>query len=316
MKFGSYISRQLFRLLSVKVSENAKWSNQLPRSQCLMIRWPRRYEWDAASDWVDLIRDHLRLDAAFSFSDSIPQPYKGTVIFEADDGNEIIRVAIGYSDYLPIDLDCERNVDLYFKMQFDKNGYDSDKVVAGGYVADGKRLYLALNRLRRIRAKNTFDHDVFGRFSLDYAPDIRTKAHNLLKAQTKFVYGGALNKVSYVQFLNEISKSKVCIDLPGLGPLCFRLVNYLAIGSCVIAYPHESLLHVPLVDRKHIVYCRKDMSDLVDLCSYYIDNDVEREQIAANARQFFDENLHISNLSLYYRWHVVDKLSQTKSDCP
>jgi hypothetical protein len=39
----------------------------------------------------------------------------------------------------------------------------------------------------------------------------------------------------YTQYLREIADSRVCIDLPGEGPFTYRLVEYLAIGSCIIA---------------------------------------------------------------------------------
>jgi spore maturation protein CgeB len=82
----------------------------------------------------------------------------------------------------------------------------------------------------------------------------------------------------------------------------------MAIGSCVIAYPHKARLNVPLIDRKHIVYCKEDFSDLIDLCEYYLTHDDEREQIARNAREFFDLNLHKDNLVRYYLRTCLDRL--------
>lgn len=303
-----FIKRELYRVLSFDVSHNPIWSTDRSFICKLNISWPRRYEWAAAGDWVDMIRDNFRRMVSLTLTDDIPQPYQGTVVFEASIDSQRKQIAIGYSDFLPIDADCERTVDLYFKMQFDSNGYESERVVPGGYVADGRRLYFDLKKLRKVRSSHNFDRDVFGRFSLDYSPEIRSQAHRLLVDQDLFDYGGALQKVSYREFLNEIARSKVCVDLPGLGPLCFRLINYLAIGSCVVAYPHRALLHIPLVDREHIVYCKEDMSDLVELCSYYSQNNTERERIATNARAFFDQNLHISNLSRYYLHTIIQKL--------
>jgi len=191
-------------------------------------------------------------------------------------------------------------------MQFDKHGYGRSKVVPGGYVPDGKRLYFHLKRLRKLRDKREYRFDVNARFSLNYAPEIRKKAITLLSEQAKFGFEGGVKTLPYIDFLREAAQSRICIDLPGLGPLCFRLMNYLAIGSFVIAYPHQSLLHVPLVDREHIVYCKEDFSDLVDLCEYYIKNDAERERIASNARAFFDSNLHKDNLVRYYLYQILD----------
>ena len=144
---------------------------------------------------------------------------------------------------------------------------------------------------------------------LAFARETREKAMSLLAGQSGFSFTGGMNPISYLDFLKEVARSRICIDLPGLGPFCFRLVNYLAIGACVIAYPHAAILNSPLSDRKHIVYCKPDFSDLVDLCKYYLENDAEREQIAANAREFFDLNLHKDNLVRYYLHTCLRRLA-------
>ena len=249
-------------------------------------------------------RQHVKVEIV----DDILQEYKGTVIFQIVIGEVARTVAIGYSDYLPIDENCERNCDLYFKMQFDQNGYSSEKVVPGGYVPDGKRLYFHLNKLRRLRNRRDYTFDVNGRFGLSYAREIREKAVKILSTQDKFTFQGGMTMVSYLEFLKEIARSKICIDMPGLGPFCFRLINYMAIGSCVIAYPHKAILHSPLIDRKHIVYCKEDFSDLNELCEYYLEHNDEREEIAKNARTFFDLNLHKDNLVKYYLRTCLDRL--------
>jgi len=288
---------------------NTEWQLDDGKLRDVTIRWPSRYEWDAASDWVELLlygfRQHVNLESA----DDIPQDFKGTVVFQFVIDGKVRTVAIGYSDFRPIDDDCAKSCDLYFKMQFDAAGYPYDHVVPGGYVPDGKRLYYHLKGLRKLRDSREYLYDVYGRFGLDYAREIREKAVNILNNQDKFPFEGGMKPVAYADFLREVARSKICIDLPGLGDFCFRLINYLAVGSFVIAYPHGSVLNVPLVDRKHIVYCKEDFSDLIDLCEYYIENDREREEIAANARRFFDLYLHKDNLVKYYLKTILDRLA-------
>ncbi len=287
---------------------NSEWSLSPAELRDVGIRWPIKYEWDAASDWVEFLKVGSKRYVRLKLVDDIAQPYKGTVVFEIVISGRPRRVAVGYSDYLPIDEDCVRQCDLYFKMQYDANGYSAPNVVPGGYVADGKRLYRRLNKLRKLRGQRIYRNDVSGRFGLAYAREIREKATGMLIAQDRFGFEGGMNPIAYSEFLEEIARSRICIDLPGLGPFCFRLINYLAIGSCIIAYPHSALMHIPLVDRTHIVYCKPDMSDLVDLCEYYLAHDDEREQIALNARQFFDRYLHKDNLVRYYLRTCLDRL--------
>jgi len=46
------------------------------------------------------------------------------------------------------------------------------------------------------------------------------------------------------------------------------------------SYPHATRMPVPLIDGEHIVYARPDLSDLEDLCAYYIEHREARERIA------------------------------------
>ncbi len=288
--------------------ENVKWKLNPKELKNISIRWTNKYQWNEAGDWVDILLYGFRKLVKVKIADDIPQPFKGTVIFQIVIDGKIRNVAVGYSDYLPIDEDCAEQCDLYFKMQYDKNGYGYSNVVPGGFVPDGKRLYFHLSKLRKFSDRKQFLYDVNGRFGLDYAREIREKAVGILNEQNSFHFEGGMKKVSYHEFLKEVAQSKICIDLPGLGDFCFRLMNYLAIGTCVVAYPHRTTFHVPLVDRKHIVYVKEDFSDLVELCEYYLENDREREEIARNSREFFDLYLHKDNLVKYYLKTCLERL--------
>src|SRR5262249_18290776 len=135
------------------------------------------------------------------------------------------------------------------------------------------------------------------------------EAVQLLSNQSSFHYEGGLSKVRYSRFLREVARSKICIDLPGNGDFCFRLIDYLAVGTCVIGPRHRTLLHVPLVDRKHIVYTQDDLSDLIELCMFYLKNDEARENICQNSRLFFDQYLQRDQLAAYYLSCCLRKFS-------
>jgi spore maturation protein CgeB len=123
---------------------------------------------------------------------------------------------------------------------------------------------------------------------------------DLLQNQRRFHYEGSLQIVRHSQSLHESAQAKVCIDLPGNGDFCFRLIDYLGIGACVVAAPHGTLLHVPLEEGKHIVYAKEDLSDLVELCQYYLEHEEQRSAIARASRDFFDRYLHRDQLAGYY----------------
>lgn len=263
------------------------------------IYWPVRYEWPEAEGWMRPVREGL---AAFTTVRERPieQPHKGIVLFEAAYPHEVPQtIAVDYYDYTFINDHCLADVALYFKMQHLREGYGEAKVVPGGYVGSHPQVYRHYCRLRSLR-RGSGKVDVYGRYGTQFAADIRRRAVELLRRQTRFEFTGGTSLVLYSQSLREAAQARVCVDLPGNGPFCHRLVDYLAIGACVVAPRHATNLHAELVDREHIVYCRDDLSDLVDLCAHYVENDREREAIGAGAANFFDEHLHPRRLAGYY----------------
>jgi hypothetical protein len=269
--------------------------------------WPTAYEWAPAHQWVDGLLHEFRRIAAVTRA-PIPQPYPGIVVFHVRSDDRDHAIAIDYSDYSNLNDDCAVECLLYFKMQFDKRGYGPDHVVPGGFVPGSGDIYSYLPRLRAARDEESFRYDAYGRFGRDFATDIRGKAAEILQNQNRFHYEGGLSKVRYSRFLREVARAKLCIDLPGNGAFCFRLLDYLAVGACVISYPHANRLPQPLVDREHIVYCREDLSDLPDLCERYLHNNAERERICRESRAYFDAHLHRHRLAAYYLEHIRRRL--------
>jgi hypothetical protein len=149
---------------------------------------------------------------------------------------------------------------------------------------------------------------VYGRFGLQFATEVRSKAITALRAQQRVKFFGGDQKVGYKAFLMEIARSRICLDLPGNGPFCFRLVNYLAVGACIVSPPHLTVLPVPLEDRKHIVYTRPDMSDLVDLCEQYANDAAARESVMQASRDYYRRHLYWQSLANYYLRTMLDRL--------
>ena len=160
----------------------------------------------------------------------------------------------------------------------------------------------------RVRNRQEFRWDVYGRFGANFAGDIRAKAIGMLEGQRRLKFYGGLRKVSFRKFLGEIARARVCIDLPGNGPFCYRLVNYLAVGACIVSAPHSVTMPVPLVDRKHIVYTKPDLSDLIDLCEEYAHDGPARESIMQAGREYYRGNLYWRSLADYYLNTMVGRL--------
>jgi hypothetical protein len=272
-----------------------------------LIRWPTAYDWPNAERWVDTLvaglRAHVQVDLA-----ELPQPYRNIVMIEVWLNGKRHDVAIDYADRSHIDEAARRNCELYFKMQFLAEGYDDETVVPGGFPPSWPSLYGYLGRLRRVRARQSFTTDVYGRFSAVFAAKTRRRAVELLREQNLFQYGGGFEMVRYGTHLNEVASAKICIDLPGKGDFCFRLIDYLAVGSCVIGPRPSTILHAPLTNGVNVLYCADDLSDLVSLCATYLGREQEREQIARAARVHFDRYLERTQWAAYYLHTVLKRL--------
>jgi hypothetical protein len=275
----------------------------------VQIVWPRSFQWPYALGWVEPLLEGFRRRVPLTIAD-IPQRLTSTVVIELRRKNRTHRVAINCSDYPDmIHLHApEASLDLEFKMQYLREGYGESRIVPGGYVSNSMLIDWYARGPQRTRDQQHFRWDVYGRFGTQFATDVRAKAIQMLQEQRRVQFFGGHRKVHFTKFLKEIAQSRVCLDLPGNGPFCFRFINYLAVGACVISPPQATTLPAPLIDRKHVVYTKPDMSDLVDLCEHYVNDTRARETIVSNARQYYRQHLYWRSLSDYYLRTMLDRL--------
>jgi hypothetical protein len=291
------------------------WPLDADRLAGVMVRWPTTYlsgslglqpaGQSRMAQRLSSLRFAMSRMAKTEIVD-IPQPYKSIVLIEVVVDETPYEVAIDQSPYMGINDECAERCLLYFKRHHRLEGYPHANVLPGGFAPKKQE---ALHRhLHQLRRRNRVSHDVYARFSPHFSPEIRGPALRRLAAQTRFAFEGGTQLMMYTQYLREIADSQVCIDLPGEGPFTYRLVEYLAVGSCIVAYPHKARLHVPLRDREHIAYTKEDLSDLVELCDYYLRNPLERQRLAANALSFFDRYLHRDQLAAYHLHAILARV--------
>ena len=283
------------------------------RLEAARIRWPERYEWPVASRFVEGLRAGMARFVPVKRA-AIAEPYRGVVVIQIQVRGRTHSVAIDYSDHLDqVNAECLRRSAVYFKMQFRKEGYadlgrDSGKMLPGGYINGDPGILRYLPGLRRSARARGPRYEAYGRFGTQAGGAIRNIAMNLLRDQSAFRYEGGLQLVRYSRSVWDAGRSRICIDLPGNGDFCYRLVDYFAVGACVIGPPHRVRLHVPLEDRKHLVHSRPDLSDLVALCSYYLAHEDERQALCRNSREYFDRYLHPHQLAAYYLHQCVQRV--------
>ncbi|MGZ4179180.1 MAG: glycosyltransferase [Solirubrobacteraceae bacterium] len=261
--------------------------------------WPTTYEWAPAAKWVDGLRAGLSARVPVSAVE-IEQPDEGAVLIEVEVDGRRHRVAIDYFDADRLLDEVVAKCDLIFKMQYRVGGYDDPRVVPGGYVPARPHLGRYLPALRHLRDRSDPIYDVYGRFGLSYATEYRRAAVQALQGQQRFAYEGSLKILPYAAYLREAARSRVCLDLPGNGDMCHRLVDYLAIGCCVVR--PEALTRLPeeLSDGVNIRYVRRDLSDLVDVCAELVGDPARAMQIGLAARDYYDRYLQADQLAGYY----------------
>jgi hypothetical protein len=290
------------------------WPLDPARLAAVTVRWPASYlsrsfglQGEADSRIAERLAS-LRVAMATRVRTEvvdIPQPYASIVVLNVIIDGTKHEVAIDPDPRLEIFPECADRCLLYFKRHFRNEGYPQGNVVPGGFAPlKHHALERHVDRLRRGGRKT---HDVFSRFSPHLAPEVRAEVLRRLSEQTRFGFEGGTSLTMYTEYLRDIAQSRICIDVPGEGPLSFRLVEYLAVGSCIVGYPHKARLHVPLVDREHIVYTREDLSDLVELCARYLEDPAERARLTRNTRDYYDRYLHRDQLGAYYLHSLLER---------
>jgi hypothetical protein len=303
--------RYLKRFGAPSPPADCPWPLTAEATRELVLRWPTAYPWGDPGIWVrpllNSLLDYFRVEFA-----PVPQPHTGALVTQLVRGGRGHDLVIDFAD--DPDLFHPSLVSralVYFKMQYRPEGYGDARVVPGGYLNASPDYYHYLPWLRSVKDRRPPRFDVYGRFGPQFARSTRRRAVELLQAQDRFRYEGSLGIVRYSRSLEEVARARICIDLPGNGPFCFRLLDYLGVGACVVAPRHRAVLHVPLEDRKHIVYAREDLSDLLDLCQYYLGHEQEREQMVRSSRELFDRYLHRAQLAAYYVTKALERLRES-----
>lgn len=294
---GTVLSSQIHR--SEVPATTATWPLEAGLAERMRVRWPAAYEWAPAGKWVDGLRAAIAQRIPVSTTE-LEQPYEGAVLIEVELDGVSHSVAIDYFDRDRLLDEVVARSALVFKMQYRAEGYDNPRVVPGGYVPARPYLARYLPALRHVRDRSAPRFDVYGRFSLSYAPDYRRQAVEALQAQRRFGYEGSLKLLPYAAYLRETARSRVCIDLPGNGDLCHRLIDYLAVGCCVVRPEPLTRLPVALTDGLNIRYVQRDLSDLVDACAELIADPQRTTRIGLAAREYYDRYLEAGQLAGYY----------------
>ena len=278
------------------------WPVDREALQDVVVRWPW-VEWKARRMIGVQVR-HWLSHYVETVDAPIAQPYDRVIAFEVDIRGRRHRVMVETSDYAELNEAAYADSELYFKMEFAKDGYgDRERLLPGGYTPNDLAIYRYLPRLRAMRDQEPPLYDVSGRYGLSM--EKRRIPMEILRNSKRFSFYGGEGKVRYSRYLREVARSKVCIDLPSMSSVTFRMIDYLAVGTAIVGPPHTNRMIEPFIDGVHVAYCQPDYSDLEDVCVRLLDDENRRRELVRNSRAFFDTYLHPVQLGAYYAHHIL-----------
>ncbi len=167
---------------------------ELPASVSgLVIEWPTAYNWGPTVLWMRHLLTALRQVVRVERTAIAQEPgAEGIVVTRFSYQGKVHRVVIDFSDYM--DRICEPvlgEATCYFKMQFRRDGYGDARIIPGGYPVASPYSYRFLSRLRRNAEREPKLYNIYGRFGLTFAAEVRQKAMDLLsECPTLAMWGG------------------------------------------------------------------------------------------------------------------------------
>ena len=110
------------------------------------------------------------------------------------------------------------------------------------------------------------------------------------------------------EYLRELHRCKIVLNFRGGGWDTMRYWETPAIGRFMISQKPGIVIPDNYRDEKEIIFCKDDLSDLVDLCSYYLKHDKKRENIAKNALEY-TKRYHTDEKRIEYIFNSITSLT-------
>lgn len=197
----------------------------------------------------------------------------------ADVGGDLTRLK---ATHLYNEAVSKRPFDLIFKREYLLDREYPDTVIPFPFGFN-------FSRLDGMTAPEGFLYDVS--FWAVESDPIRTEALKLLEDRFDCRANGTVRNQVFkkykrkgLRYLEELKACRIVLNFRGVGWDTLRYWETPAIGRFMISQRPRIAIPDNFVDGRDIVFCRDDLSDLIELCEYYLNNDGLRETIAANAR--------------------------------
>ena len=81
-------------------------------------------------------------------------------------------------------------------------------------------------------------------------------------------------------YLEELKRCKVVLNFRGVGWDTLRYWEVFGLSTFLISQKPNIVIPDEFIAGKELIYCKDDLSDLIELCEYYLKDTAAREKIA------------------------------------
>lgn len=208
---------------------------------------------------------------------------------EAEVGGDFVRTGarLSFSQ-----LEKVRPFDLIFKREY-LSQHQSDARI--------KPLPMCMN-LDRLPKNKKFEKKYDVSFWAVESDPIRTQALTLLQDHFDCRNNGTTTQQTFRKYarkglfyLEELARCKIVLNLRGAGWDTLRYWECPAMGAFMVTQKPAITIPNDFVNNVHVVHCKEDLSDLLDICRYYLQHADQRETMAQKAQlhlQQFHTDVH------------------------
>ncbi len=196
----------------------------------------------------------------------------------SDIGGDLTRLK---APHLYYEAEKKRPFDLIFKREYLIDRDYPATVIPFPFSFNFSRIYDSAT-------PREFKYDVS--FWAVESDPIRTTALTLLENRFDCRNNGTVRNQQFkkyerkgMKYLEELNSCKIVLNFRGVGWDTLRYWETSAMGRFMISQKPHIVIPDNFIDGKDIVFCKDDLSDLIDLCEFYLQHEEERETIAKNA---------------------------------
>jgi hypothetical protein len=142
---------------------------------------------------------------------------------------------------------------------------------------------------------------------------IRTEALNLLNDKFDCNENGTTTNQNFYKYkrtgkkyLEELKKAKITLNFRGGGWDTLRYWEVPAIGGFMVSQKPRIVIPNNFDHEKQIVFIKDDLSDLIEVCEYYLKNEKKREAIAKSA-ELHTKKFHTDIARANYILNIISR---------